>query len=230
MVKREVYNGIFIPAEAISEIRDKLAENGIEVQGYDKEIASPHVTLEYRGAESMQDYFGERAEIRVVGYASGAPTDSRFSGATEGVAVEIRFPDNPELQSRFEATEYDRNETCGREGGFQLHITMSLDGEMKAVETGYLEFHELPEDKQFVIEGGMFGGYMEDGTVDIGDNAFYKDMEVTIKDIDSVDCENSPDKDNNPDNDIVVDGEQNPDDGIKIDIDDSDSDDGGSDF
>lgn len=199
MAQKEIYNGIFIPPEAIGEIRDKLAEIGVDVKGYDKEIESPHITLEYRGAESMREYFGERAEIKVAGYASNAPTDTRFSGATEGVAVEITFPDNPELQSKFETVEMTRNETCGREGGFQLHITMSLDGEMKAVETGYLEFQELPEDKQFVIEGGTFGGYMGEGAVDVGTDKEYSDLEIKIRDTDAHDNDTNPDADKNPD-------------------------------
>lgn len=205
MAQKEIYNGIFIPPEAIDTIRDKLSENGIDVQGYDSEIKSPHVTLEYRGAESMREYFGENAEIKVVGYASDAPTDTKFSGAAEGIAVEVRFPDNLELQSKFEETEYTRNETCGREGGFQLHITMSLDGEMKAVETGYLEFQELPEDKQFVVEGGAFGGFMGEGVVDVGPDKEYSDLEVKIRDIDA---QNEVDKDLNPDADKNPDEEQ----------------------
>ena len=179
----EKYNGIFIPQDAIDAIRDKLSEVGIEVQGYDREIASPHITLEYQGAESLGRYFGEEAEIRVVGYASGAPSDTSFSGATEGVAVVVTFPNNPELQERFENMEAYRNETCGREGGFMLHITMSLDGEMKAVETGYLEFESIPEDKQFIIEGGVFGGFIEAGVIDVGDKE-YSELEIRIVDID----------------------------------------------
>lgn len=195
MTQKEIYNGIFIPPEAIGEIRNKLAEMGVNVKGYDKEIETPHVTLEYRGAESMQEYFGESANIKVVGYASDAPTGTRFSGATEGVAVEITFPDNPKLQSKFKTVEITRNETCGREYGFRLHITMSLDGEMKAVETGYLEFREFPEDKQFVIEGGVFGGYMGEGTVDIGTDKEYPDLEVKIRDMDTHDNDANPDAD-----------------------------------
>ena len=171
----------------------------MDVKGYDKKIESPHITLEYRGAESMREYFGESAKIKVVGYASDAPTDTKFSGATEGVAGKITLPDNSELQSKFETVEMTRNKTCGREGGFQLHITMSLDGEMKAVETGYLKFQELPEDKQFVVEGGTFGGYMGEGVIDIGIDKKYSNLEIKIRDTDTRDNDTNPDADKNPD-------------------------------
>lgn len=191
MTEKEKYNASFIPPETVDAIREKVAESGIDVKGYETKITEPHVTLEYRGAESMREYFGEKSEIKVVGYASGAPTDTKCSGSIEAVAIEIKFPNNPDLQNRFENVENYKNDTCGREGGFQLHITMSFTGDngepnpMRAAEAGFLEFIELPEDKQFVIDGAVFGGCSENDSIDIGPDVDYADLEVEI--VDAVD-------------------------------------------
>ena len=203
MQEKEKYSAAFIPPKTVNDIREKIAETGITVRGYDVKIEEPHTTLEYRDAESLREYFGERAEIKVIGYATGTPTDTRCSGAIEAVSVEIRFPNNLDLQNRFENMESHKNDTCGREGGFQLHITMSFTGDngepnpMRAVEAGFLEFIELPEDKQFVIKGAVFGGCMEDDSVDIGPDIAYADLEVEI--IDAVDV---PLEDASPDSEM----------------------------
>ena len=200
MADKEIYNAIFISPDTISDIRDRLSDIGVDVLQGDREISAPHITLEYRGAESLSDYFGASADIKVTGYSHDGPPDSDKQGAVEGVSVEIIFKgDNAEfLQTKFEDMENVRNETCGRECGFDLHITMSTTDGMPPVETGYCYFEALPEDKQFVIEGGVFGGFMGsvDGepVIDIGDKE-YSELSNDIIDISDYNEDTSPDAD-----------------------------------
>lgn len=180
MSKSEIYSGIFFPPEAVDEIRSYLADEGIDVQGYDKNIQTPHVTYEFKG-ETMKEYFGEVAEVKITGYASGTPNDSEFTGSIEAVSVEVSFPNAPYLETAFEGQEAFRNETCGRENGFDLHITLSLEGDITPVEAGYLEFEMLPEDKQIILEGGTFGGFYPNN-IDIGTEKEYSDLNFDIRD------------------------------------------------
>lgn len=184
-----VYNGLFLSPDIISDIRNAVEEAGIETNERDVEISSPHITLEYRGEESYSDHFGAIADVKIVGYASERPEDSKFDGKVEAVAVEVNFRDNPELQTKFETSEVYRNENCGRENGFMLHITLSRDEDTRPVEAGHLNFIEIPEEKQSTIEGLVFGAYYSDGVgVDIGDTD-YKDLENNVVSPDSFDEE-----------------------------------------
>lgn len=198
---KEIYNAIFLPPDIIDSIRDKLSENGIELHICDNEVSTPHVTYEFRGLESMSDYFGQSVDIKVTGYASDTPSDSQFAGLIEGISIEV-LPTSNDLSEKFDTIENFRNDNCGRENGFSLHITLSYDNDIKPVECGYLCFEELSEDKQFVIENCIFGGFYGyvDGepNIDIGNDKEYKDLEVKILDTELPD-------DISPDDEFVID-------------------------
>lgn len=197
---KEIYNAIFLPPEAIDLIRDKLSENGIELHSYDNEISVPHATYEFRGLESMSDYFGQTVDIQITGYASDRPSDSTFSGQIEGVSIVV-LPTTNDLAERFDSLENSRNDNCGRENGFSLHITLSHENDIKPVECGYLCFEEFPEDKQFIIKdcvfGGFFGNIDGEPNIDIGKDKEYKEIEVEIIDIEQP-------EDTSPDNEFMI--------------------------
>lgn len=193
-MKNETYNGVFISPDTVADIRDRLSDLGFDVdqRGYD--APAPHVTLEFRPNESMRDFFGESCSIVIKGYGVGTPEDSDSVGKCEGVLVSV-ITDNPELQSRFDNLENDRNCTSGRETEFHAHITLSYDrGEITAVETGYIEFEALSPEDYIRIDGAIFGGFYPDG-VDTGDRELHTEIaEAKVKDEDM-----NPDKEPNPD-------------------------------
>lgn len=132
-----IYIGCFVPEDEMSVIFSRLGKPRLA-----RAIAFPHVTFKYRPAEVDESLFGEKLAIRVVGYGN--------DGSNEGVRVTLSA-ENAVISRMI--------------GGVAVpHITLSVSGSGKPVNTKFLRFSSV---EPFEITG-YFGGYTAGGGVVTG--------------------------------------------------------------
>lgn len=106
----------------------------------EKTIMNPHVTFVYEPCEVKTELFGSKIKIKIVGYGKSAEN--------EGLKVEL-ITDNPILEEMILRIPVP-------------HITLSISADGKAVNTRYLDFHEIAPIEIY----GIFGGCTYSGEVD----------------------------------------------------------------
>lgn len=122
------YIGCFLPFE---KLMGKCKE--LKLQHLERVIRSPHVTFVYEPDSVDESLFGEKVEIKVIGYGN--------NGINEGFQVEI-FSSNERIVKMARRIPVP-------------HITLSVGEHGKPVDTKKLDFAPIEE---FMIEG-WFGGY-----------------------------------------------------------------------
>ena len=104
-----------------------------------RKIKNPHVTFAFEPDEVNEKLFGEKIKVEAVGYGN--------NGVNEGLKVNL-YCDNRSIAGMAEEIKVP-------------HITISVDKGGKAYDTRYLNFYDI---EPFILEG-VFGGYMQNGTV-----------------------------------------------------------------
>ncbi len=99
-------------------------------------VKALHVTCHYRPKISHQEFYGSKVRLKILGYGN--------NGLNEGIRVEIDSQ-NPQFKSKNEVP----------------HITLSYADTSSPKATIGVEFTDIEE----VTITGVFGGYMEDGTI-----------------------------------------------------------------
>lgn len=202
----ENYNAIFLPAELIGEIREKISQMDlpISVEARSFDVKDPHVTLQYRPEVSLESYFGTECTITIKGYGVGTPDDCTKTGKCEGLLVSVST-ESSHLNALYGELENDKNCSSERESEFHTHITMSFDkGDITPVETGYIDFIEFEPEDYIKVEGAVFGGFYFDG-VDTGDKDI-NDARIATTEETSEDNEINPDDTDRIDDDDGYDG------------------------
>lgn len=108
-----------------------------------RKITVPHVTFVFEPDEVNEELFGEKIKVEAVGYGN--------NGINEGLKVKL-YCENRAIAEIAEEIKVP-------------HITLSVDKGGKTYDTRYLKFYDI---EPFALEG-VFGGYMQNGTVACGD-------------------------------------------------------------
>lgn len=134
MDKRFLYVGCFPDPQ---EFQKKISE--IDSYRLDRIIACPHVTFVFAPKNVDTSLFGQRVQIRIIGYGK--------NHKNEGVAVTLHAQD-PVLQKMIDDIPVP-------------HITISVGEDGVPVETRNLEFRDIPP----IELSGLFGGMTNDNRV-----------------------------------------------------------------
>lgn len=128
------YTGCFFAPELLKRSLENCTRQKLA-----KEIANPHVTFVYRPEEVPAMLFGQRVTVRAIGYGCDG----------ENEALQVEFADLPDCLKPYT-------------GDIAIpHITLSIAGSAKAVNSRYLDFKPIVP---FPLTG-IFGGMDEAGTV-----------------------------------------------------------------
>lgn len=124
------YVGCFFEKDMLARVINQLGKERLEIT---KEY--PHVTFSYRPQEVDETLFGEKIEVRMIGYGN--------NGTNEGVKVEVQS-NNKKLQEMIDCIEVP-------------HITLSTSLTGSPVDTKSLVFEPISQ----VEFTGVYGGYTE---------------------------------------------------------------------
>ena len=102
-------------------------------------LPAPHATFVFCPDQVDESLFGEKIRVRATGYGN--------NGANEGLEVKL-YSTNRTIAEMIDRIEIP-------------HITLSVGKGAKPYDTRFLEFHPI---EPFELEG-VFGGYIEGGTV-----------------------------------------------------------------
>lgn len=111
-----IYTGWFIDFDKLNKALESINRTKLE-----KEIKNPHVTLHFRPRNAYEEFFGDKATIKIIGYGN--------DGINEGVNVKIES-NNKTLQNEINEVEV-------------THITLSTSKKGKPVNTSKLDFKPL---------------------------------------------------------------------------------------